>query len=233
MQKTAEMWNQVFEDHRKQSPNCGKGLLTWDLEGEQKIGLFFREQLLCTECNYKSNTFNLFEEEKSGNPGRRQACINQGLQVGLSQTSIDPSSFFKLLCSINTPPLSASGMQKCANKTMPNIRKENIDDMMLRCQDLQSFKSLCGKDTKAVNVQADGCCNNALYSRVRKTPFQPSTQTIYVVAENETNKKQIINFQTISKLCLKRKRGSCVECQHSGKCFANIDIQIHHRAGPQ
>ena len=44
---------------------------------------------------------------------------------------------------------------------MPNIRKENIEDMMLRCQDLQSFKSLCGKDTKAVNVQADGCYNNA------------------------------------------------------------------------
>ena len=116
---------------------------------------------------------------------------------------------------------------------MPNIRKENIDDMMLRCQDLQSFKSLCGKDTKAVNVQADGCCNNALYSGVGKTPFQPSTQDIYVVAENETNKKQIIKFQTISKLCLKRKRGSGIECKHSGKCCANIDIQIHHRTGPQ
>ena len=116
---------------------------------------------------------------------------------------------------------------------MPNIRKENIDDMMLRCQDLQSFKSLCGKDTKAVNVQADGYCNNALYSGVGKTPFQPSTQDIYVVAENETNKKQIIKFQTISKLCLKRKRCSGIECKHSGKCCANIDIQIHHRTGPQ
>ena len=184
------MWNQVFEDHRKQSPNCGKGFLTWDLEGEIFFLLCWRERLLCTECNYKSNTFNLFEEEKSGNPGRRPACINQGLQVGLSQTSIGPSSFSKLLCSISTPPPSASGMQTCANKTMPNIRKENIDDMMLRCQDLQSFKSLCGKDTKAVNVQADGCYNNALYSGVGKTPFQPSTQAIYVVAGNETNKKQ-------------------------------------------
>ena len=115
-------------------------------------------------------------------------------------------------------------MQKCANKTMPNIRKENIDDMMLRCQDLQSFKSLCGKDTKAVNVQADRCYNNALYSGVGKTAFQPSTQAIYVVAENETNKKQIINVQTKSKLCSKRKHGSGIECQHSGECFANIDM---------
>ena len=223
MQKTAEMWNQVFEDHRKQSPNFGR-VFDMGLRGRKKFGLCWRERLLCTECNYKSNTFNLFEEEKSGNPGRRPACINQGLQVGLSQTSIGPSSFSKLLCSISTPPPSASGMQKCANKTMPNIRKENIDDMMLRCQDLQSFKSLCGKDTKAVNVQADGCYNNALYSGVGKTPFQPSTQAIYVVAENETNKKQIINVQTKSKLCSKRKHGSGIQCQHSGECFANIDM---------
>ena len=139
------------------------------LRGRKKFGLCWRERLLCTECNYKSNTFILFEEEKSGNPGRCPACINQGLQVGLSPTSIGPSSFSKLLCSVSTPPLSASGMQKCANKTMPNIRKENIDDMMWRCQDLQSFKSLCRKDTKAANVQVDGCYDNALYSGVGKT----------------------------------------------------------------
>ena len=95
---------------------------------------------------------------------------------------------------------------------------------MLRCQDLQSFKSLCWKDTKTVNVQADGCYNNALYSGVGKTPFQPSTQAIYVVPEIETNKKQIINVQTKSKLCSKRKRSSDIKCQHSGKCFANIDM---------
>ena len=29
------MWNQAFQDHRKQSPNCGMGFLTWDLEGEK------------------------------------------------------------------------------------------------------------------------------------------------------------------------------------------------------
>ena len=144
--------------------------------------------------------------------------------MGLSQKSIGPSSFSKLLCSISTPPPSASGMQKCANKKMPYIRKENIDDMMLRCQDLQPFKSLCGKNTKAVNVQADGCYNNPLYSGVGKTPFQPCTQAIYVVAENETNKKQIINVQTKSKLCSKQKHGSGIDCQHSRECFANIDM---------
>ena len=49
-------------------------------------------------------------------------------------------------------------------------------------------------------------------------------QPSYVVAENETKKKQIINVQTKSKLCSKPKNGSCIECQHSGECFANIDM---------
>ena len=34
--KTAEMWNQEFQDHRKQLPNYGKGFLTCDLERERK-----------------------------------------------------------------------------------------------------------------------------------------------------------------------------------------------------
>ena len=81
-----------------------EGVFDMGLRGRKKNGLCWRERLLCTECNYKSNTFNLFEGEKSGNPGRRPAWINQGLQVGLSQTSIGPSSFSTLLCSISTPP---------------------------------------------------------------------------------------------------------------------------------
>ena len=45
-----------------------------------------------------------------------------------------------------------------------------------------------------------------------------------MVAENETNKKQIINVLTKLKLCSKQKYGSGIECQHSGECFANIDV---------
>ena len=60
-----------------------------------------------------------------------------------------------------------------------------------------------------------------LYSGVGKTPFQSSTQAIYLVAENETTKHQIINVETKSKLCSKRKHGSNIECQHEGECFAS------------
>ena len=59
---------------------------------------------------------------------------------------------------------------------------------------------------------------------LERLQLQPSTQAIYVVAENETNRKQKINVQTKSKVCLKQKHGSGIECQHSGECFGNIDM---------
>ena len=224
LRKTAEMWNQVFQDHKKASSKCKKGFLSWDMEAEQKYGLCWRERVCCDSCNFTSKMYNLFDEVQKNTPGRRPANINQGIHVGLSQTSIGASSYTKVLCSMNTPPPSVSGMQKSANTNMKVIMEENVKDMKLRCQELRSLNILSGKNPASVNVQADGCYNNALYSGVGKTPFQPSTQAIYLVAENETPKHQIINVQTKSKLCSKRKHGSNIECQHEGECFANIDM---------
>ena len=92
----------------------------------------------------------------------------------------------------------------------------------MRCQGLRDLNILRGKNPAAINIQSDGCYNNALYSGVGRTPFQPSTQAIYLFAENETDINQIINLQTISKLCSKRRNGFNIECHHVGKCFANI-----------
>lgn len=224
IRKTAEMWNTVFQEHQKASPYCRKGFLSWDMGAEQKFGLGWRERATCTSCSYTSEMFNLYEEIKRDTPGRRPANINHAIHVGLSQTSVGPASLSKLLCSINTPPPSASGMQKSANSIMEVVEGENKNDMILRCQDLQSINTLRGKNPAIVNVQSDGCYNNALYSGVGKTPFQPSTQAIYLVAENETPKHQIINVQNKTKLCSRRKYGSNIKCQHEGRCFANIDM---------
>lgn len=218
------MWNKVFADHQKASPNCKKGFLSWDMQAEQKFGLGWRERATCDKCSFTSEMFNLFEEENRDTPGRRPATINKALHVGLSQISIGPSSFSKLLCSINTPPPSAAGMQKSANSTMEVVQEENKNDMRLRCQDLRSINTLKGKNPATVNVQSDGCYNNALYSGVGKTPFQPSTQAIYLVAENETPRHQLLNVQNKTKLCSKRRQGSSIDCQHEGRCFANIDM---------
>ena len=108
---------------------------------------------------------------KNNTPGRRPANINWGIHVGLSQTSIG-ASFTKVLCSMNTPPASVSDMQKSANTNIKVIMEENVKDMKLRCQELRSLNILSGKNPASVNVEADGCYNNALYSGVDKTPSQ-------------------------------------------------------------
>ena len=200
MTKTASMWNEAFIEHAICSPNCSSGFLNWDTDREEKFGLCWREGLSCSMCKYKSRMYNLYEELPSKNRGRRPAKINRALHVGLSQTSIGPASLAKVFCSINTPPPSAGGMQKSANIVLDCVAEENRKDMLMRCQDLRLINSLRGKNPAAVNTQADGCYNNSLYSGVGKTPFQPSTQAIYLFAENETGRNQIINLQTISKL---------------------------------
>ena len=87
---------------------------------------------------------------------------------------------------------------------------------------LRSINIIKGKNPATVNVQSDGCYNNALYSGVVKTPFQPSTQGIYFVAENERH--QLLIVQNKTKLCSKRRQGSSIQCQHEDRCFANIDM---------
>ena len=76
--------------------------------------------------------YNLCDEVQKNTPGRRPANIDQGIHVGLSQISIGASSFTKVLCSMNTQPPSASGMQKSANINMKVIMEKNVNDIKLR-----------------------------------------------------------------------------------------------------
>ena len=211
------MWNDAFAEHFRYSPNCSSGFLNWDINREVKFGLCWREALSCSKCQYKSKTYKLYEELQCTTRGRRPAKLNRGLHIGLSQSSIGPASLAKILCSINTPPPSISGMQKAGNLVMNTITDENKKDMQMRCQGLRDLNTLRGKNPAAINIQSDGCYNNALHSGVGRTPFQPSTQAIYLFAENETDRNQIFNLQTISKLCSKRRNGFNIECHHVGK----------------
>ena len=54
---------------------------------------------------------------------------------------------------------------------MNTITDENKKDTQMHCQTLRHLNTLRGKNSAAVNIQADGCYNNALYSGVGKTPF--------------------------------------------------------------
>ena len=134
---------------------------------EQIFGLFWRERVCCDSCNFTSKVYNRFDEMQKNTPGRRPANIGQGIHVGLSQISIGASSFTKVLCSMNTPPPSVSGMQNSANINMKVIMEKNVKDMKLRRQELLSLNILSGKHPASVNVQAYSCYNNALSRAVK------------------------------------------------------------------
>ena len=181
LRTTAIMWNDAFAEHSRYSPNCSSCFLNWDIDREVKFGLCWRESLSCSKCQYKSKIYKLYEELPCTTRGRRPARLNRGLHIGLSQSSIGPACLAKILCSKNTPPPSLSVMQKAGNLVKNTITDENKKDTQNCCQSLRHLNTLWGKNPAAVNIQADGCYNNALYSGVGKTPFQPSTIAIYLL----------------------------------------------------
>jgi hypothetical protein len=79
-----------------------------------------------------------------------------------------------------------------------------------------------------LSVSGDARYNNSLESGVGKTPFQPATQSVYCISENETPNKDIICVNIDNMLCytaqLMRAKGRNVKCpNHRGICTANLD----------
>ena len=196
-----EMWNEAFKDHKQQYPLC-QGNLQCDLDNEQKRGFSSRMNLICTSCNYKSRTFNLYEELETKKPGRKPSKINTGIHVGLSQTPIASTSLRKIILSGNMQVPAASSLQNTANKVMKRIKQVNTKDMQRRREEIVEINRLRGKDNpESVSLQMDGMYNNPLYSGVGRTPFQPATQTVYTAAENITTDHQILGINVKNKLC--------------------------------
>jgi hypothetical protein len=67
-----------------------------------------------------------------------------------------------------------------------------------------------------ISVSGDARYNNRLESGVGKTPFQPATQSVYCISENETPNKDIICANIDNMLCdtaqLMRAKGRNVKC---------------------
>ena len=119
---------------------------------------------------------------------------------------------------------------------MPLIESVNKADMSHRCHQLEDVNTLRGSDSPhAIPVQSDGMYNNPLYSGVGETPFQPATQTVYLLAENVTNKHQIIKVVTKNKICPKHShlldKGTVDHHCSPGVCGANLPM--HHTIGDE
>ena len=75
-----DMLNEVFHQHQQTSPSCG-GQLDFDYASEQQRMLCWREKVICDRCQYESQMYNLYEEIKTGKPGRKPATANVGLSA--------------------------------------------------------------------------------------------------------------------------------------------------------
>ena len=222
------MFNEVFRQHQQRSPDC-RGRLDFDYATEQQRSLCWREKIVCDQCPYTSQRYNLYDEIETGKPGRKSATANVGLNIGLSQTPIGPSNVRKLCLSTNIPAPSRRGLQKCANKVSRSIEEVNKSDMKARRRSLKTINLLRGMPETEISVQCDGMFNNPLYSGIGKTPFQPATQCSYSVVENVTSKKQVIAIENINKLCSKHGYHSAAEeteCDmKSEACSATVPME--------
>jgi hypothetical protein len=225
-QRTIDFFNSCVSMHSASSKKC-TGQLQWDVSGEKKWGLCWRERLICRVCGYRSKLTKLYDEVSKHGRGQRSAAPNLGIQVGLTHSSISTTQFRHILQSANIPPPSSSSMQASANRVGDIITEVNKADMEARRKQLQDISELRGlpRDTP-INIEGDGRYNNPLFGSSEKTPFQPATQMVYTVCENSTPAKQVISVHTVNKLCKKadmlRKKGTIVTCPDHEGCSANV-----------
>ena len=217
----AVMWNTVFKEHSTLNPICN-GFLEWDMSKEGRWGLGNSEVAKCDSCPYESKRFKLYEELRTSKRGRKAAKMNIGAQTALSQTPISTSSYRKILLGTNSVAPSTKGLQKRANAVMQKVKDINVKDMKDRRKNLIEIKKLRGSDCPgSVSLQGDAAYNNPIYSGIGRTPYQPATQAVYTIAENETVEKNILAVVAKNKLCsvhpIDPKKNEC-----NDKCSANL-----------
>ena len=132
MERSAEVFNEVLRLHNQETTDC-TGLFTWDMATEERCGLGTRLAMRYKICRYVSKGYNLYKEVSTQSPGRKAATVNNGIQVGLSQTSLGNNGLRKSLASANTPTPSRKSLQKTSYIVMAMVEKLNEADMSRRC----------------------------------------------------------------------------------------------------
>lgn len=155
MGKLCDMFNDVNREHRKFNAAC-EGNFNFDYSAEEQRGLCWCEKVICDACKYKSQKYKLYTEVATQNKGRKAATANIGLNIGLTQNPIGPSSVRKLCLSSNIPAPSKCGMTKCAIKVCKGIETANISDMRSRWTKLKNINRIRRRPENEIAVQSDG-----------------------------------------------------------------------------
>lgn len=221
--KLEDLFDHASKEHFKLK--CD-GKLLFDEKREKQWGVVWQEGMYCKKCNYKSEMFKLYEEVESEElkKGRKAAKPNVGLILGLMTTSIAYRPICDILANMNISPPDLKSMNQLANKISDEVVNLSKDEMSKIRKNIKLKKEAIGdRDPESIRAEGDGRFNN----RFGDTPFQPATQAVYTVLENETDAKKVIAISTVNKLCkrgqiyrLKDKYALCPN--HPGKCTATL-----------
>ena len=216
--KMCKMWNDCFKAHKKDYPCC-KGELYWDDDHSLQWGMSWKAVLSCTNCNFQSEQFKLYEEVQTGCPGPKPAATTYGIQVGLTKNGVSNGGLTEILASASIKPPAYSTLQRAANHVGKIITEENMEDLERQCAYLRELCEAMGKFPHGpIPAECDATYNNAIYSKVGKSPFQAGTQVDFTVSENLTKDKKIISVVHHSKLC------SCPDKDnHLNDCTATLE----------
>ncbi len=196
-QKETEFWNSVVKQHRQYRQHCN-GDLRYDDDRGEKWGLAWSKVLRCDKCGFISKKHKLYSEIDTGKPGRKPADINRRIPIGLSRHGIGISGFIDIMCSGDIAPPSYSSLQKSTNKIDKVLQKAGKEDMKKRRAKLKRTKLHKGQ-SPVIDIESDGRYNNRPGGASGHTPFQPASQVIYTICENETDNKEIIYVGAHSK----------------------------------
>ena len=126
--KTCDMFNTAYRQHREQSPGCPTKL-QFDFQKEQQKGVCWKETLRCELCGFCSDRTKLYEELTTQSRGAKTAKPNIGLWVALMDNPIMGTTLQEIFLSLNTPAPSYSGLQYTANKVGPMLVQTVREDL--------------------------------------------------------------------------------------------------------
>lgn len=218
--------------HRNASPNCAVDLVFLQ-KGETLRGLCAEEVPACSKCHFSNGKYKMYTEVKADSisNGRRAGVLNVQLQTVLTKLPIGNAGVRMLLSGLGIPPPSSTGMQYMANKVAEKcleVNQEQMHNNQALLQRVHELRKTCSttdseQDGIGICAESDVVYNNPPKGRAMS---QPGTQAMCPLIERETDRKMVLWFSTVNKICptslKQRERGENAECpNHSGVCVSN------------
>ena len=194
-------------------------------------GLYLSAQVKCNNCGLTSDRANLYEEVETTKPGRKPAVGNVMLGLMMQETGVGPTETKLLYAASGLNVGSLTSLQKTQYKVADvteRMVRIDMDKWLEHTQDILKARGVASTDQ--LSAQFD-----VLYHTMGRShnslPGPGASVATALCVETISNKKKIIEYEHLCKICLKgaRLRGQNVKaiCGHHAsvlhhRCTANI-----------